>query len=148
MLSKQIQILISFIAISLGETEKQWRERRERKKNWRTFEKFLANVQCEHTFYQFSDKGVISRTWLNFYCQIILWSKTTTIEEERVLHHSWKLCESCIRPLTFVSALFLFFSVWFLVLCVYRKLPNQWVVALADWWEKKFSNCLNTCIHF
>lgn len=83
MLSKQIQILISFISVSLWETEVRDGKERKKKKTWRTFEKFPANVQCEHTFYQLSDKGLSRRTWLNFCCQTVLWSKTTPIKEER-----------------------------------------------------------------
>lgn len=68
------------------------------KKTWRTFKKFLASNQCERTFYQLSDKGLSRRTWLNFCCQTVLWSKTTPIKEERSRTYSfWKKVEFVCR---------------------------------------------------
>lgn len=134
----------------LCERQKWGMERRERKKKtWRTFEKFPANVQCEHTFYQLSDKGLSRRTWLNFCCQTVLWSKTTPIKEERSWTYSSQKKAAAIHFwICFCSSGLLlgldpkglcqpkwFYDCWVLVFW-YSKLPNQRMVALADWWEK------------
>lgn len=150
MLSKQIQILISFISVSLWDREVRDGKGRNKKKTLKDILRIFASDQCEHTFYQFADEGLSRRTWLNFCCQTVLWSKTTPIKEERS-RTFWKKVESVGRHslLDLVLLLLLvglddpkglcqpkrFYHCWFFVFW-YSKLPNQWRAALADWWEK------------
>lgn len=106
-----------YISFSVKDREVRDGKERTKKKTWRTFEKFLANVQCKHTFYQLSDKGLSRRTWLNFCCQTVLWSKTTPIKEERSRTVSSKESYICMETFTSGSG----FAV-----------QGYWL----DWWSK------------
>lgn len=153
MLSKQIQILISSISVSLWDREARDGKERKWKKPEGHKKKFLASNQCERTFYQLSDKGLSRRTRLNFCCQTVLWFKTIPIKEERSRTYSfWKLnlyadihfwiwfCSSGLLagfddPKSLCQPKWLR-ECWVLVFW-YHKLPNEQMVALGDWWEKR-----------